>query len=103
MPPGASNVIPARPPHQEQLEIDELGGAVLVGLRADPDETVAQPPLQRAEALPLRTVQWITGRVRLRHDVAGEPPPPVVVVTLAAGVLYVAPTLWFHHAVSDTL
>jgi len=81
---GASIDIP-RAPHEEQLEIHELGGAVFVRFGADPDETVAQPPLERAEPLPLQPVERVPGRVRLRNEVAREPPAPVVVMTLAAG------------------
>src|SRR5438309_1346095 len=55
----------ARAPHQVELEIDELGGAVVVRLRADADETVAQPTLQRAEALPLaRGSPWQSAQAR---------------------------------------
>src|SRR5262245_3616440 len=43
---------PARAPHQEQLEIDVFVRAVRVGLGAHADQAVAQPALQRTEALP---------------------------------------------------
>src|SRR6266508_3670436 len=68
----------------------ELGGAVFIRLGANPDETVAQPPLERAEPLPLQPVERVPGRVPLRNDVAREPPSPVVVVTVAAGQIELA-------------
>src|SRR5207302_8208316 len=40
--------------------------------------------LQRAEALPFEPIDRIAGRVRLRHDAAGELLAPVVVVALRA-------------------
>src|SRR6266850_5404515 len=75
---------PARAPHQVELEIDQLGRAVVIRLRADADETVAQAPLERAEALPFQPIERVPGRVRLRDDVARELPSPVGVVTLGA-------------------
>src|ERR1700694_4901496 len=69
-------------PHQEQLEVDHLGRAVVILLRAHAGEAVAQAPVERAEALPFQAVDRISGRVGLRYDVARKPPPPVVVVTL---------------------
>src|SRR6266849_1277701 len=81
---------PRRAPHQVELEIDELGRAVFIRFRADSDQTVAQPSLERAESLPLQPVDRVPRRVRLRDDVAREPPSPVVVVTLAAGQVELA-------------
>jgi len=75
---------PARAPHQVELEIDHLGRAVIIRLGADADETVAQAPLERAEALPFQPIERVPGRVRLRDDVARELPSPVGVVTLGA-------------------
>src|SRR4029077_16154305 len=54
------------------------------GLGAHPDHAVAQPPLQRPEALPFEAIDRVAGRVSLRDHRAGEPLAPVVVVTLAA-------------------
>ena len=59
------------------------GAPYVVRLRAHADEAVAQPALERAQALPLQPVERIAGRVRLRDDVAGELAAPVVVVALA--------------------
>src|SRR5947208_13959352 len=74
----------ARAPNQVELEIDELLGTIVVRRRADADETIAQPTLERAEALPLEAVERVPGRMRLRNDVARELPSPVVVVALRA-------------------
>src|SRR5262249_16428310 len=74
-----------RAPHQEELEIEQLGGAIVIRLRPYPDQAVAQPSLERAESLPFQAVDRIPGRVGLRYDVAREPSPPVIVVALAAG------------------
>src|SRR6266850_6567233 len=79
-----------RTPHQEELQIDEFCGAEVGHLRADPGETVAQPPLERPQALPLQAVQRVSGRVRLRDDAAGEALAPVVVVALGAGEVELA-------------
>src|SRR5258708_7012855 len=81
---------PPRAPHREQLELDRLGGAVLVRLGTDPDQTVAQPSLERAEALPFEPVDRIAGRMRLWNRVAGQALAPVIVVTLAAGEVELA-------------
>src|SRR5260221_13360910 len=81
---------PPRPPHQEKLQIDELGGAEVGHLRADAGEAVAQPPLERPQALPLQAVQRVSGRARLRDDAAGDALAPVVVVALGAGVVELA-------------
>src|SRR5712692_8278035 len=81
---------PRRAPHQVELEIDELGRAVFIRFRADSDQTVAQPSLERAESLPLQPVDRVPRRVRLWDDVARKPPSPVVVVTLAAGQVELA-------------
>ena len=62
----------ARAPHQEQLEVDEFGRAVGIGLGAHADQAIAQPPLQRAEALPFEPIERIAGRMRLRDRRAGE-------------------------------
>src|SRR5262245_44126389 len=79
-------------PHQEELEIDELGGAELVGLRADPDQASPQAALQGSQALPLQPVDRVPGGVRLGDDVAGELAAPVVVVALATGEIELALT-----------
>src|SRR5262249_50515551 len=63
---------PARAPHQVEFEIDQLRRAKVIWLRAESGETVAKAPFQRAEALPFEPVERITGRVRLRDDVARE-------------------------------
>src|SRR5882672_4641378 len=81
---------PPRPPHQEKLQIDELGCAEVGHLRADAGEAVAQPPFERPQALPLQAVQRVSGRVRLRYDAAGEALAPVVVVALGAGEVELA-------------
>src|SRR5262245_18270009 len=75
---------PARTPHQIELDIDQLRRAVLVRRGADAEQTATEPTLQRAEALPLETVERIAGRMPLRDDAAGELPPPVRIVTLTA-------------------
>src|SRR4029077_2566233 len=62
----------------------------VVRLRANPDQTVAQPPLERAETLPFEPVDWIAGRMRLRDRVAGQTLAPGIVVTLAAGEVELA-------------
>ena len=67
----------ARAPHQVELELDEARRAVGVGLGAHADDAVAQPPLQRAQALPFQPVDRIAGRMRLRDRVAGELLAPV--------------------------
>src|SRR5262245_25754233 len=75
---------PARTPHQVELEVDELRRTVLVRLRAHADVAVAQPPLQRAEALPLEPIDRVAGRVGLRNGIPGELLSPALVVALGA-------------------
>src|SRR5450759_164423 len=74
---GRLDFHPARPPHQKQFEIDQIGRAEIVRLRARPDEAVAQPPIERADALPLEAVERVPGGMRLGNDVAREPLAPV--------------------------
>src|SRR5258706_1785154 len=74
-----------RTPHQEELQIDEFCGAEVGHLRADPGEAVAQPPLERPQALPLQAIERVTGGVSLRNHAAREVLPPVVVVSQGAG------------------
>src|SRR5262245_53857104 len=75
---------PARPPHQEELEVDQLGRAELIRLGANPDEAIPETPLERAYALPLEAIERVPGRVSLRDHVARELLSPVIVVTLGA-------------------
>src|ERR1017187_912961 len=81
---GRLDLHPARAPHQVKLEIDQFGCTKIVRLRTRADEAIAQPPLERAQALPLEAVDRVTGGVRLRNDVAGKAFVPVVVVALGA-------------------
>src|SRR6267154_5204869 len=87
---GGFDLHSPRAPHQEELQVDEFCGAEVGHLRADPDEAVAQPPLERAQALPLQAVQRVTGGVSLRNHAAREVLPPVVVVAQGAGEVELA-------------
>ena len=77
-------------PHQVELELDVLRRPVGIGLRPHSDHAVAQPPLQRAEALPFQPIERIAVRVRLRDRRGGEFLAPVVVVALRAGEVELA-------------
>src|SRR5262249_33215212 len=81
---------PARPPQQVELEIDQLLRAEFRHLRADAERAAAQPPLERAQVLPLQPVDRIPGRMRLRYHRARELFSPVVVVALGAGEVELA-------------
>src|SRR4029077_17295686 len=72
-------------PHQKRLERDRVRRAERVSLGAQAEQAVAQPPLQRPEALPLQPIDRISGWMRLRDHAAGKLLAPVVVVTLRAG------------------
>src|SRR5882757_11022280 len=87
---GRLDLHPPRPPHQEKLQIDEFRSAEVGHLRADPGETVAQPPLERPRALPLQAIERVTGGVSLRNHAAREVLPPVVVVAQGAGEVELA-------------
>src|SRR5258708_34778571 len=68
---GRFHLEPARAPHQVELEIDILRRPVRVGLGPHPGHAVAQPPLQRAEALPFQPVDRIAVGMALRDLGAG--------------------------------
>src|SRR6516225_2931294 len=70
--------------HQVELKCHSFGRAVIEGLGAHPGHAVAQPALQRAEALPFEAVDRMTRRVRLRDHRTGEKLAPIVVMALAA-------------------
>src|SRR5262245_4170434 len=54
----------ARPPHEVELEVDELVRPQLGDLRAYAEDAVAQPPPERPQVLPLEAVDRVAGRVR---------------------------------------
>jgi hypothetical protein len=62
--------------------------AVLSGVGAE--EAVAQPPLDRSEALPFEAVDRVSGGMRLGNHAAGEVLAPVVVVAPGAGEVELA-------------
>src|SRR5262249_60518930 len=59
-------------------------GAVRIGRGAHAARAVPQAALHRAEALPFESVDRVSGRMRLRHDIAGQLLAPVVVMALRA-------------------
>src|SRR5215207_9557724 len=69
-----------RPIHHEDLKGDIFQGLIRIGLGANADETIAQPPLERAQGLPLQTVDGIAGRMGLRDRDTGQLLAGVVVV-----------------------
>ncbi len=88
----------ARAPHQVKLEIDKFARSVGIRDRAHAEQTVAQPPLQRSERLPLEAIERISGRMALRDRRAGKLLAPIVVVALRAGEIELALALYEHRA-----
>src|SRR5258708_2420535 len=72
-------------PHQIHFEVDVFRRPIGEGLGPHADEAIAEPPLHRAQGLPLQAVERIPRRMRLRHRGAGELLAPIVVVALGAG------------------
>src|SRR5450755_3576201 len=90
---------PPRPRHQIELELDQFRRAVIVGLRANAADAAAQAALQRAERLPLQTVERIAGRVSLRDGGARKALVPVVVMAIGAAEIKLA--LALHEQIAS--
>jgi hypothetical protein len=75
---------PARALHEEKFQGDEFIRAEGIEFGAQAEEAVAQPALQRPEALPFQAVDRVTVWMTLRQQRAGDPPAPVVVMALRA-------------------
>ena len=79
-----------RPIHQEDLEGDIFQGLIGICLGANADQTVAQPPLERAQGLPFQAVDGIAGRMGLRDADTGQLLAGVVVVADGAAQVELA-------------
>src|SRR5262249_45092299 len=66
-------------PHQKRFKRNHFRRVARIKLGALSKQTIAQAPLQGSEALPLQSVDRITGWVRLRDGAAGELLAPIVV------------------------
>src|SRR5437588_11202173 len=62
----------ASPLHKIEFEGDGLRSAIVEGLSAHAGHAAAQTALQRAEALPFKTVDRVARRVSLRNYATGE-------------------------------
>src|SRR5262245_63612181 len=77
-------------PHQEQLEVDELGRTDWIVVDPHAADAVAQPPLQRADVLPFEAIERVAGWMRLRDRRARELLLPIVIVALRASEIELA-------------
>ena len=77
-------------PSEKEFEIDDFRRVVRVGFGAHADQAIAQPPPQRAQALPFEAVERIAGRMRLRDRRAAQTLAPIVVMALRAGQVQLA-------------
>ena len=75
---------------QIDLKRHVLGRIVGVGLRANSDQAIAQPPLQRAQRLPFQAIDRIACGMRLRNGHAGELLAGIVVVADGAAEVELA-------------
>ena len=72
-------------PRHVEFELDVLDCTIRIWLRTHSNQAIAQATLQRANLLPLQSIDWVSSRLRLRNDVSSQALAPVVIVTLRTG------------------
>src|SRR2546423_4447845 len=77
-----------RAPGEKQLKIDKLARSRRRHLRANPEQTGADPALQRAQCLPFQFVGGKRIAVALAYRLRVNPLSPVLVVALRAGPIH---------------